>query len=150
MEYLLGFIIIVILLLILGIGFDVIISGVLILLLIITAASELFFVYFGIRILFSRRFSGSFVRIDKPEKSRFDVAFYGTESGELPNVFPAEFVMRDKIYKPDKTVSLRLDAGKKYVYDRNARLTIGFGLLLCTLLTLALAVSLPLFVPVFG
>ena len=49
-------------------------------------------------------------------------------------MFPAEMVMKKRLYKSGKTVKLRVDVKKKFVYDRNARLTILLGVPLCTLL----------------
>ena len=73
---------------------------------------------------------------------------YETEKGELPNIFPAEFVMRDKIYKPEKTVRLRIDRRGKFVFDRNARLTILFGLPLCAALCALCLMSFPYLIPI--
>ena len=46
----------------------------------------------------------------------------------------AEMVMKKQLYKSDKKLKLRIDVKKKFVYDRNARLTILLGVPLCTLL----------------
>ncbi len=130
MDFLLGAVVIIILLFILGIGFDVISFGIAIVLMLMTAATELFFLYYFIRLLLSKRREGEFVRIDRPEGGKFDRAYYLISEGELPNVFPCEFVMRDKLYKKGKRVKLRIDAGKKRVFDRNAFTTIVLGTLL--------------------
>ena len=117
-------------LLILGFGVDVIILGILGLIGLAAAATELVFLFFAVRLLFSKRAEAVFSRIGRTEKGKYDVAFYNTESGELPNVFPAEMVMKKQLYKSDKTLKLRIDVKKKFVYDRNARLTILLGWLL--------------------
>lgn len=134
MEFVLGLSIIIIILLILGFGVDVIIMGILGLIGLAAAATELVFLFFAVRLLFSKRAEAVFSRIGRTEKGRYDVAFYNTDAGELPNVFPAEMVMKKRLYKSDKKLKLRIDVKKKFVYDRNARLTILLGVPLCTLL----------------
>lgn len=134
MEFVLGFSIIIILLLILGFGVDVIIIGIIALIGLAAAATEIVFLFFAVRLLFSKRAEAEFSRIGRTKKSRYDVAFYNVGDEELPNVFPAEMVMKKRLYKSGKTVKLRVDVKKKFVYDRNARLTILLGVPLCTLL----------------
>ena len=134
MEFVLGLTIIIILLLILGFGVDVIIMGIIALIGLVAAATELVFLFFAVRMLFSKRSEAVFSRIGRTEKGRYDVAFYNTDFGELPNVFPAEMVMKKRLYKNDRKIKLRIDVKKKFVYDRNARLTILLGVPLCTLL----------------
>lgn len=143
MEYILGFVIILIILLILGVGANVIIFAFICLLALATGITELFFLFFTARLLLSKKTEGVFARIDRPEKSRFDAVYYNTADGEMPNVFPAEFVMREKLYRTDKKVKLRADRFRKVVFDRNARLTICFGTYICTVLCVLFAVYLP-------
>ena len=150
MEYILGIGIIVIILLILGFGADVIIFGFIVLITLAAASSGLFFVYFTVRLMLSRRAKGTFTRVAKPESGTFESAYYDIGDSELPKVCPAEFVMRDRIYHTDRTVSLRLDRRGKFVYDRNARLTILFGLPLCTALCVLCLMIFPYIVPVMG
>lgn len=150
MEYILGIVLIVIILLILGFGADVIIAGFLCLLALATAFSEVVFIFFAARLILSKKAEGTFTRIGRPEKSRFDAAYYITVDGEKPNVFPAEFIMRDKIYKQDRTVKLRADRFRGFVYDRNARLTIWFGLCICTVLCVLFVLSFPYIMPFMG
>ncbi|MBQ3842849.1 MAG: hypothetical protein II820_09180 [Ruminiclostridium sp.] len=150
MEFVLGIVIIVILLLILGFGIDVIIFGFIVLITLATASSALFFVYFTVRLLISKKTQGTFTRVAKQEKWKYESAFYDIGDEELPNVFPAEFVMRDKIYHTDRTVKLRLDRRGKFVYDRNARMTILFGLPLCSALCGLCMMFFPYVVPVIG
>ncbi len=150
MEYILGIVIIVILLLILGFGLDIIISGFLWLLALATAVTEVFFIFFTVRLILSKKTEGTFSRIGRPEKSRFDAPYYSTPDGEKPNVFPAEFVMRDRIYKEGRTVKLRADRFRGFVYDRNARVTICFGLCVCTVLCALFVISVPYIMPTMG
>ena len=142
MEFLLGLAIIVIILLILGFGPDVIILGAVILLGALTALTEIFFLYCDVRLIFSKRRSAVFTRIAKHGKAKYESAFYMTEAGELPNIFPCEVIMRNRLYDPEKTVKVHIDAGKRFVYDRNALLTILFGTLLGALLCFLIAAGL--------
>ena len=145
MELILGIVVIIIILLILGIGIDIIIFGFVGLLAVAAAGSELILLYFLVRLLFSKKRSAVFTRIDRQGNRRYDTAFYRTEEeGELPNVFPAEVVMKKRIYDSERTVDLRIDAGKKYVYDSNARATILIGVPLCTLLCIFLTFGINL------
>lgn len=142
MEFILGLAVIVILLLILGIGADVIIYGFMGLLCLASGASALVLMYFAVRLMLSGKCTGKFTRIDKTEKSRYDAAHYMTELGELPNVFPAEMVMKKRLYNSEKTVKLRIDRGKRFVYDRNARATIISGVPLTIAMTALLAAGI--------
>ncbi len=134
MEFILGLAVIVLILLILGFGLDVIIFGAGVIVGILAALTELFFLYCDIRLIFSKRRSAVFTHIAKQGRAKYDTAFYMTDEGELPNIFPCEVIMRKKLYDPEKTVKVHIDARKKFVYDRNALLTILFGTLLCALL----------------
>ena len=134
-----------ILLFILGIGIDVMMIGAVWIVFIAAVFSELLFLYFAVRLLLSKKASGKFTRIGRTEKGRYDSAFYSIDGTELPNVFPAEVVMKDRLYDTEKAVRLRIDAGKKFVYDRNARLTIILGVPLTTILCAFLVFCIRLF-----
>ena len=69
----------------------------------------------------------------RKDNRRFDVAYYMIGGREYPNLFPGEFVMRDKFYHKDKPVKVRLLRKAGVVFDKNAAGTILIGL----------AVSLP-------
>lgn len=144
MEFILGLAIIIIILLILGFGPDVIIFGIIGLIGVLTVLTELFFLYCDVRLLFSKRRSATFTHIAKREKTNYETAFYMTDDGELPNIFPCEMIMRKRLYDPERTVKVRVDAGKKFVYDRNALLTIIFGTLLGGLLCFSFVAGLML------
>ena len=139
MEFITGAAVIIILLLILGIGLDVILFGFFILLAAAAGLSELFFLYFAVRLLFSHRQDAVFARLGRTGKHKYDTAYYITDSGELPNVFPAEMVMKKQLYDSGRTSKVRLDPGGKFVYDGNAFATICAGVPLCTLLCIFLA-----------
>jgi len=130
MEALLGAVVIAILLFILGFSFQVITFGVAAVILVMTGLTSLAFLYFFVRLMMSKRCEGEFTRIERRDKEKFDRAYYMTDDGELPNAFPCEFVMRDKLYRKGRKVRLRVDRSKKRVYDRNAFMTIITGTVL--------------------
>lgn len=117
----------IVLLYILGFGLNLIASGIAVCLVVVTVLCEMFFLFSLIRLLLSKKVSGVFTRIGRKEKWRFETAFYDISGKEIPNIFPCEMTMRDKFYKKDKEIKLRLGIGGKCVYDMNAMLTIIFG-----------------------
>lgn len=127
MEFLCAAAVLIVLLYILGFGLNLIASGIGVCLAVVTLLCEVFFLLSLVRLLLSKKVTGTFTHIGKKEKWRFDTAFYDINGSELPNIFPCEMTMRDKFYKKDKTVKLRLGIGGKCVYDLNAVLTIIFG-----------------------
>jgi len=80
----------------------------------------LLFVYFFIRMLFTKMKPAEFSRIDKSPRSKFKVAYYTVEGTEYPCVFPEEGFLESKLYKTGKTYHVLLDRRKKFVYDRFA------------------------------
>ncbi len=148
MEVLLGAVVIIILLFILGFGFDIISFGIAAVILIMTGLTSLAFLYMFVRLILSKRLEGEFTRIGRQGKEKFDRAYYLTDYGEVPNVFPCEFVMRDKLYKKGRKVRLRIDRNKKHIYDRNAFITIITGTflgLIGTMFVLGIGIFLHLF-----
>ncbi len=127
MEFLAGAAVLIVLLYILGFGLNLIASGIVVCLVAATVLCEAFFLFSLVRLLLSKKVTARFVRIAKREKWRFDTAFYEVGEQEIPNIFPCEMTMRDKFYKKDKEIKLRLGIGRKCVYDMNAVLTIVFG-----------------------
>lgn len=148
MEALLGAVVIAILLFILGFSFEVISFGVAAVILLLTGLTSLAFLYFFVRLMMSKRCEGEFTRIVRRDKEKFDRAYYMTDDGELPNAFPCEFVMRDKLYRKGRKVRLLVDRNKKRVYDRNAFITIITGTFLAiggTMFVLGIGIFLRLF-----
>lgn len=105
--------------------------------LVIVAAAALFttvfFIVCATMLLRSRKCAGVFLRF--AEGKRFDAAEYLIGGEPHRNVFPAEFVMRERLYRPDKTVKLHLTRSGR-VFDGNAFVTTIVGLPL-SLLTAA-------------
>ena len=134
MEILAAAAVIVVILLILGFSVGAIITGFLYVLSGLLLLSELFFAVCFVRLIAAKRVDAEFTRIDKRAGARYESAFYKTAEGEFSNIFPCEVVMRDKFYKKDKKIKVRLDrftgAGRR-VMDINASVTICLGLVLC-------------------
>lgn len=136
MEFLIGAVIIIILLLLLGVSWGAITYGIVILIGAVVSLLLIFFTAFTIRLLISEKKTGKFTRIGRPEKFKYDVAFYEIDGEEYPNIFPCEVNMfREKLYNPEKTVNLRLLRKKTAVFDKNAALTIIVGIIASVFLT---------------
>lgn len=132
MEILVGIVMIVIILLLAGVDMWYFLVGgaVLVAAALFTSA---FFIVCTVMLLHSRRCAGVFLRF--AEGKRFDAAEYLIDGEPHRNVFPAEFVMRERLYRPDKTVKLHLTRSGR-VFDGNALVTTIIGLPL-SLLTAA-------------
>lgn len=125
MEFVIGFALIAILMLFLGFGLSdiaLLIIGIVCVGVIMTAG---FFAVSIVLLVTSRRVTARFTRFD--EQTRFPVAVYKVGDEELPNMFPREMVMRDKLYVPDKDVRVMYCRLRRAVFDKNAVITIVFG-----------------------
>lgn len=108
-----------------------------------------FFVIAAILALSGKRVQGRFVRLsgnDEGEKNKDDsiphneqqkkaqglsCAYYIVDEEEYRNLFPAEVVMKGRLYDPYRTVKLRVYKKAGFVIDSNALATIIAGVLLC-------------------
>ncbi|MBR6101588.1 MAG: hypothetical protein IKP95_04100 [Ruminococcus sp.] len=128
MEILIGFVIIVVVLVMLGVSVYFIMECLIALLLLALAATLVFFIWTGITLIGSRVVKGHYLRIDKPERG-FPSAVYDTPEGEVRNTFPCEMIFRSALYKPEREVRIRMTKRGK-AYDRYSVITIITGLLL--------------------
>lgn len=133
MELLVGAVVIIILLLCLGVDWGMIAMGIMGLIGLGMVILALFFLVCAAALLCAESVTAVFTDLRKDNR-RFDVAYYMIGGREYPNLFPGEFVMRDKFYHKDKPVKLRLLRKAGVVFDKNAVGTILIGL----------AVSLPI------
>ena len=125
MEFVIGFVLIAIMMLFIGFGLSdiaLLVIGIICVGVIMTAG---FFVMSIVLLAVSRRVTAQFSRFD--EESRFPVAVYKIGDEELPNMFPREMVMRDKLYVPDKDVYVMYCRLRRAVFDKNAIITIVSG-----------------------
>lgn len=96
----------------------------------------LFFAVCTVMLIRSRKHSGMFLRFE--ESGRFSHAVYLIDGKEYSCIFPAEMILRDKLYKELKPITLRLgNLGK--VFDKNAFLTVLLGLPMSLIIMLIFA-----------
>lgn len=125
MEFLLVFALIVILMLCVGFGWGDILMLVLLVIAALTVLIGGFFLVCLALLLSSKKKRGVFSKMN--EEGRFPCAVYDIDGGEFPNVFPCEMILRNKLYVPDKTVTLYYIKLRRAVIDKNAFITIIAG-----------------------
>ena len=134
MEAVVVIVILAVLGLILGVNITSVAAVLLIIGMITLGAMLLFFTVMSVILLRSKRTDGVLDGFEKPEHS-YEKAFYICETDDgserIPNIFPAENIMREFIYKKGKT-KLRLFRGKhrSFVIDRHSVAIVIFGFLL--------------------
>ncbi len=127
MEIILAIVIIIVICKILGVSnFVLILCGLGIIELIIIAML-LFFVYHTLHLFLTKKHNANFVKIDKPKKGKFKVAYYEIEGEEYPCIFPMEASFSSS-YREDKIYSVRFSKFLKKVYDKWAVITCIVGL----------------------
>lgn len=128
MEIILAIVIIVVICKILGVSnFVLILCGLGIIELIIIAMF-LFFVYHTLHLFFTKKHNANFIKIDKPKKGKFKVAYYEIDNEEYPCVFPMEASFSSS-YREDKIYLVRYSKLLKKVYDKWAVITCIVGLI---------------------
>lgn len=128
MEFVIGFALIALLMLFLGFGLSeiaLLVIGIVCVGVIMTA---IFFIFSVVILVTSSRVTARFVHFD--EERQFPVAVYKIDDDELPNMFPREMVMRDRLYVPDKDVYVMRCRLRRAVIDKNAIITIVSGSLI--------------------
>lgn len=101
-----------------------------------------FFIFSAVRIMTCRKKEAVFCKTEKFPGTKFDRAVYSVDGQECACVFPCEVVMRSRLYRSDKAVNVYYSEKKKYVYDKNAAVTVFAGLLSCMALTAAAIIIL--------
>ncbi len=127
-----GAAVIVVLLLCLGVDWGMIAMGIIGLIGLGMVLLAIFFLVCAVMLPSAERVTAVFSELRRGDR-RFYVAYYVIDDKEYPNIFPGELVMRDRFYRKDKPVRVRLLRKMGVVLDRNAMGTILVGL----------AVSLP-------
>lgn len=125
MEILIGGVLVILVLALAGVDIWYIMLGFMVM--IATAAGIVagFFLVCAVILLGSAGKTGRFARFQAGR--RFDAAVYLVDGREFRNVFPAEFVLREKLYREDTDVRLRIIRGGR-AFDRNAFITVVLGL----------------------
>ncbi len=138
MELLILLVIVIVLCVVLGISLSYIVMGVAIVIGIISSLFTIAFWGCGICLLGTRRKEAKFLRIDKPQKGKFPVAFYLVEGHEYPCIFPREAVLENKFYQTDKVYHVMLHAKLGKVFDRFAVATSILGMVAGTILSVGI------------
>ncbi|MCM1463260.1 MAG: hypothetical protein NC084_11215 [Bacteroides sp.] len=86
-----------------------------------------FFLYFFFTMLRAGKRSARFARFERDERVGFERAVYEVEGEEIPAVFPAEPILRARLYRPERPSAIRLSAKKKRLYDRPTCATVCLG-----------------------
>lgn len=106
-------------------------------------AMAVFFVVFGVTLIFSKRKKGVFSRVDKWGKTNIDRAWYIVDGVEYPNIFPCEVALRELFYHEGKEVSLLFLGKSGKVIDFNAVSCIILGIIFCSgIFAAALSIAL--------
>lgn len=126
MEIIIGIVFVILILLLTGLDIGWIIMGIAGLIALAALFTAVFFAVCWVMLLRSEKRSARFVRFERGK--RFESAVYLIDGSEYGNVFPAEFVMRGKLYRSDREVTVRLARRSHRVFDRNALITSLVGL----------------------
>ncbi len=129
MGIIIGLVLVVVILLLAGVSLSYIIIGIAGLVALAALFTLVFFAVCWAGLLCSVRKKAHFTRFERG--NRFEAAVYSIDGEEYCNVFPAEFVFREKLYKPEREIVVRvtrLGRGKRCVFDRNAFITSIVGL----------------------
>ena len=135
MEFILGAVVIIFLLALAGVDIVYILLGVLALISLAAVFTAGFFAVCLVTILRGSRKKGYFCGFRRGRRG--EAAVYLIDGAEHTNAFPAEFVLRDRIYRPDRAVRLCL-ARDGRVFDVNALTTVFAGLPMSAALAAAL------------
>ncbi|WP_295089052.1 hypothetical protein [Ruminococcus sp.] len=143
MEFILVIAIIIVLCLVIGIDVIYLLFAGAALVGIIYVISLFLLIFFFIRMLFAKKKTAYFSRIDSSPRSKFKVAYYIIDGNEYPNVFPEEGFFRSKLYRNDKSCTVLLAKNNKFVFDKYscATCTIGFFLGIATAVAAVIILS---------
>ena len=125
MEFLIGYVLIALIMLFMG--FEIVQIGMFTLALIgvFIVLIGLFFALCVVLLIMSRPANAVFVKFDEDRK--FPVAVYKIGGEDVPNMFPSEMIMRDKIYVPNKEIRLLYCKPRRSAIDKNALITMIAG-----------------------
>ena len=98
----------------------------------------IFFIIYILKLLFSKRKKGTFLRIERNGVFKWHAAIYLVDGEEVPCIFPDDGVMDDKIYKADKTYTLFYNKRSGKVFDRISITTCIIGIIFTLVIDAAL------------
>lgn len=125
MEIIIGAALIILLLLFAGVDLWFIFIGFMFIVAAAAVFTAGFFAVCAVMILRSERRTAVFSRFEK--SGRFDAAVYSSGGKEYTNYFPAEFILRGRLYNPEKTVNIRATKRGR-AFDKNAVMSTAAGL----------------------
>lgn len=128
MEVFVALVVIVVICKILGVSNFVLILGFLGIIELLILLMFLFFVFHTINLIFTKKKTAEFTKIDTSKKGKFKVAFYKIDGEEYPCVFPKESGF-SSAYSTEKTYKVRYSKNLKKVYDIWAVATCIVGLI---------------------
>lgn len=94
-----------------------------------SAGMTLFFILYLLKLLFSKKKKGTFLRIERNGMFKWHAAIYLVDGEEIPCIFPDDGVMDDKIYRTDKTYTLFYNKRSGKVFDRISITTCVIGII---------------------
>ena len=143
MVYVIGIAVLIVLVCVLTDNLTVVLVGLAGLIVLMTLFILLFSIIGSAMLLTSHWREASFTRLDLPkETSRFKVAFYQINEGEIPNMFPEEGIMEQSLYKEGHSYKVLYNRKLGRVFDRFSILTILLGLVSASMLGGVLVVAL--------
>ena len=125
MEFLLGYALIAVIMLFMGFSIVHIAIMTLIIIGVVIVLIGAFFAVCLVFLAMSKRKTAVFTSFD--EEPRFPVAVYKIDGEDVPNMFPREMIMRDKLYVPDKEIKVLYCKPRRSVIDKNALVTMIAG-----------------------
>ena len=112
----------------LGVSLEYIMLGIMALLVMVLLCIVGFFIYCLFDLMGAKKKYAQFSKIALYSQHSYKTAFYTIGDSEYPNALPCEIIFKRRLYKPDKTVCVWLTR-KNIVYDKNAVITVLFGIL---------------------
>ena len=125
MEFLLGYALIAVIMLFMGFSIVHIAIMTLIIIGVVIVLIGAFFAVCLVFLAMSKRKTAVFTSFD--EEPRFPVAVYKIDGEDVPNMFPREMIMRDKLYVPDKEIKVLYCKPRRSAIDKNALVTMIAG-----------------------
>ena len=130
MELLIILIVVIVLLIIMGISFEFIMFGLMLLMSTMMLALTIFFVWCICRLTVCKKCEGKLAKVEINPKFGFGTPHYDISGKTYANVFPCEVVMKKQLYYEGRKCVLRLDEKRGKVFDGNAMLSTVFGVIL--------------------
>ena len=143
MEFIIAPVIIIVILVLLGVPFSTIAFGIWVVLLSLSALSELFFAFSFLLLLFTKRKPATLLRLEKGKKAGL-FAVYEIDEKEHRNTFPTDAVLENKLYakhisqKDGVNVQVLRLFSRYLVFDNVTLLVIFLGLPAFLIMTVAM------------